>query len=102
MFDIPPHFLIPIIGILAGTTMTGALLYPFARAWANRMENRGGQGAQRLPADATARLARIEAAVESIAIEVERISENQRYLTKLQGEKPLPAGTGSPERGGGR
>lgn len=40
------------------------------------------------------RLARIEAAVESIAIEVERISEGQRFVTKLLAERPaakLPA-----------
>jgi hypothetical protein len=32
------------------------------------------------------RLERLEQAVESIAIEVERISEGQRFLTKLQTE----------------
>jgi len=36
------------------------------------------------------RLARLEQAVDSIAIEVERISEGQRFLTKLQGEKAEP------------
>jgi hypothetical protein len=81
LFGIPPHFLIPIIGILAGTIMTGVLLYPFARALASRLESRG---APRLSSDVAARLARIETAVESIAVEVERISEGQRYLTKLQ------------------
>ncbi|MBI2409311.1 MAG: hypothetical protein HYV19_13525 [Gemmatimonadetes bacterium] len=33
------------------------------------------------------RLARIEAAVESIAVEVERISEAQRFTTKLLAER---------------
>lgn len=33
------------------------------------------------------RLARLEQAVESIAIEVERISEGQRFVTKLMSEK---------------
>ena len=37
----------------------------------------------------------IEATVESIALEVERISENQRYLTKLQSERP-PLSSGTP------
>jgi hypothetical protein len=32
------------------------------------------------------RLARVENAVESIAVEVERISEGQRYVTKLLNE----------------
>jgi hypothetical protein len=34
-----------------------------------------------------ARLERIEQAVDSIAIEVERISENQRFTTKLLSER---------------
>jgi len=41
------------------------------------------------------RLARIEAAVESIAIEVERISEAQRFTTKLLAER---APTAAPTR----
>ena len=36
------------------------------------------------------RMARLEAAVESIAIEVERISEGQRFTTKLLTEQPQP------------
>jgi hypothetical protein len=36
-------------------------------------------------------LQRIETAVESMAIEVERISEAQRYLTKLQSGQLQPA-----------
>jgi len=40
------------------------------------------------------RLERIEQAVEAMAIEVERISESQRYLTKLMSEaRQLPSGT---------
>jgi hypothetical protein len=92
LFGIPAHFLIPIIGILAGTTMTLVLLYPFARALASRLEGNRGAAAQPVPADVSARLARIEATVESIAIEVERISEGQRFLTKLHSEQ-LPSST---------
>ena len=36
------------------------------------------------------RLVRVENAVESIAIEVERISEGQRYVTKLLNERAQP------------
>jgi hypothetical protein len=36
------------------------------------------------------RLARVEQAVESIAIEVERISEGQRYVTTLLKERGQP------------
>jgi hypothetical protein len=40
---------------------------------------------------ADARLARIEQAVEAIALEVERISEGQRFTTKLLSEQSRPA-----------
>jgi hypothetical protein len=40
---------------------------------------------------AEARLARIEQAVEAIALEVERISEGQRFTTKLLSEQSRPA-----------
>jgi hypothetical protein len=36
------------------------------------------------------RIARIEAAVESIAIEVERISEGQRFTTRLLSDQSKP------------
>jgi hypothetical protein len=85
--------LIPIVGIIFGTTMSTVLLYPFVRAWARRLEH---GDAPRIPPDVSARLARIEATVESIAIEVERISENQRYLTKLQVERPPLSSGGTP------
>jgi hypothetical protein len=35
----------------------------------------------------TARLTRVEQIVESTAIEIERISENQRFTTRLLSEK---------------
>jgi hypothetical protein len=38
-----------------------------------------------------ARLARIEQAVEAIALEVERISEGQRFTTRLLSEQSRPA-----------
>lgn len=91
--DFPPQLLIPVLGIIMGTTMTVVLLYPIVRAWTRRMEQKD---APRVAADVSARLARIEAAVESIAIEVERISESQRFLTKLQAERPPLASGGPP------
>jgi hypothetical protein len=44
------------------------------------------------------RLERIEAAVDAIALEVERISESQRFTARLQSERPpprLPEASGS-------
>lgn len=44
-------------------------------------------------ADDARRLERVEAAVDAIAVEVERMSEGQRYVTKLLAERagPVPA-----------
>ena len=41
-------------------------------------------------ADIEARLERIEQAVDTIAIEMERIGEGQRFVTKLLAERPSP------------
>jgi hypothetical protein len=70
-----------------------AIGLPIARAYARRVES----GATRPvgPGDMTARLERIEQAVDAIAVEVERISEGQRFTTKLLADRgatpPLPA-----------
>jgi hypothetical protein len=72
-----------------------AIGIPIARAYAKRVE-RGDYTAQ-LPADVTARLERMEHAIDSIAVEVERISEGQRFTTKLLSERAAPpAGPVSP------
>ena len=63
---------------------------PIARAIARRMD-RGGLE-PRLPTDTGARLERIEQAVDAMAVEVERISEGQRFITKLMSEARLTAG----------
>ena len=82
---------VAIAAIVMGT-MTG-MLYPLIRAWARRLESRGAPMALPLR-DVEERLDRIERAVEAIAVEVERVSEGQRFVTKLLAEKPaakLPA-----------
>jgi hypothetical protein len=50
---------------------------------------RGGAatGTQALAPELDARLTRIEQAVEAISIEVERVSEGQRFTTKLLSER---------------
>lgn len=55
--------------------------WPLSRAFGRRLE-RSGKGT--LSPAATEQLQRIEQALDAMAIEVERISEAQRYLTKLQ------------------
>ena len=59
--------------------------FPIAKAYARRMD-RGPREPSRAARPA-ARLERMEQALDSIAIEVERISEGQRFTTKLLAER---------------
>ena len=93
---LPPPMVVALVGTVVWGIVAVVLGYPIVRAWTSRWENRG---TPQLSSDVSARLARIEAAVDSIAIEVERIAENQRFLTKLQSERaPLLLGDRSSER----
>jgi hypothetical protein len=74
---------IPIIG--AASIPICAIGWPLARAWARRIEDRPVTPA--IPSDVAARLERMEQAIDSIAIEVERISEGQRFTTKLLSDR---------------
>jgi hypothetical protein len=87
------------IPILAITSFPVILIgYPIARAFAKRVEQQDRSPA--IPPDVTARLERMEQAIDSIAVEVERISEGQRFTTKLLSDRssgtaldaPRPAG----------
>ena len=78
---------------------------PLARAFARRMDRKGESASA---SEISPRLDRIEQAIEAIAIEVERVSEGQRYTTKaiselrgLPAANPIggwPAGAREPER----
>ncbi len=74
---------VAIIAIIMGTL--AGVFFPLVRAWARRLENRG---TTTLPLQGVEdRLDRIERGVEAIALEVERVSEGQRFVTKLLAEK---------------
>ena len=67
---------------------------PIARALARRMDQRTAQ--PQVPSEVMARLERMEQAIDSVAIEIERISEGQRFTTKLLSErKEAPASVGA-------
>lgn len=59
---------------------------PLMRAIARRIERGTPQPAQ-MPNDVRQQIQQISASVEAIAIEVERISEGQRFTTKMLAEK---------------
>jgi hypothetical protein len=82
-------FFSPFAVAIVAIIMVGLL--PILRALGRRMERQGQQGD--VPIDVTARLERIERAVEAVAIEVERISEGQRFTTKLLSERSADSNT---------
>ncbi len=74
--------LTPIVAILSVFVFA-----PIAIAYSRRIWNRGGAKVESaLERDNAERLRRLESAVDSIAIEMERVSEGQRFVTKLLAE----------------
>lgn len=83
-------FVVPIaFFVMCGVVAIGV---PLARAFARRMDRRS-MGAT-VPPEVMQRLEHMEQAIDSIAVEVERISEGQRFTTRLLSER---AGTPAAE-----
>ena len=59
---------------------------PIARAFARRMDRRTAGPAQ-IPNEVSAQLSQLTQSVDAIALEVERISEGQRFTTRLLSEQ---------------
>jgi UPF0716 family protein affecting phage T7 exclusion len=77
------------IGGFFTTVLALALGLPLVRSYVRQRE-------ARLPVrgddtETLVRLARIESAIETLAVEIERISEGQRFTTKLLAERPQGA-----------
>jgi len=86
--DIPPQavdmafgFFITIAVIIIGL--------PLARAFARRMDRRSGPA--QIPNEISTQLAQLNQAVDAIALEVERISEGQRFTARLLSDQRDPA-----------
>ncbi len=84
-----PEIIVP----LGGMTMVLAIVIgrPIVSAWAKKLENESNRPA--IPPEVGTRLERMEQSIDAIAVEVERISEGQRFTTKLLAETtktPLP------------
>ena len=74
------------ISIAFFLTMAAIIIgLPLARAFARRMDRRGS-GAQ-IPSDLSHQIGQLNQAVDAIALEVERISEGQRFTTRLLSEQ---------------
>jgi hypothetical protein len=81
-----PGEVVDIVGMLTFGTAAVLILRPLMRAFANRFERRGAPPTA-IPPEVSAHMERLEQAIEAVAIEVERISEGQRYTTKLLAER---------------
>ena len=96
-----PDNVVPVVAIVFGTIMIMVVATPIIRAIIRAVERRSVQAhapAAALPADLGARLDRIEQTVDSIAVEIERVSEAQRFLTRLQTEQRAIPGGDQPPR----
>ena len=83
-----PEIVVP-LGAFA-TAIILAIGVPMARAYARKMDAQSKNPG--VPLEITSRLERMEQAIEAVAIEVERISEGQRFTTRLLSEgRPAPA-----------
>lgn len=75
--------------VVAGLAIVSTALVVLASVvmwYRTRMRGVTG-GAAQMPAELTQRMARMENAIESVAVEVERISEGQRFTTRLLSDR---------------
>jgi hypothetical protein len=80
---------------IIGTTFAGIAMVILAVAWARRLWKGASKVVSQIPAALEARLTRFEQSIDTIAIEVERVSEGQRVLTKVLSEQnPRAIGAG--------
>ena len=72
--------------VLAGIFMI-VIGFPIAFAYARRIWKKGVETIVTVPQEIYERFARLDQAIDSVAIEVERIGEGQRFLTKLHSDQ---------------
>ncbi len=85
---------------VVGTIFMIIVLLPLSIALARRVWRRSAAVVTSLPREIAERLSRMEQAVEATAVEVERIGEGQRFLTRLftegEGARAIGAGAAQP------
>ena len=91
-----PGIVVP-LGFFA-TVAVISIGFPLARAFSRKMDRRSSPTA--IPPELQQRLEHMEQAIDSIAVEVERISEGQRFTTKLLADRQqeAPAALSASER----
>jgi transposase len=92
---------IPEEAFVVGTIFMFIVFLPMSIAYARRIWRRSATAVASIPAELMERMSRVEQGVESIAIEVERIGEGQRFMTRVFTEsnaRSLGAGAAEPIR----
>jgi hypothetical protein len=83
----PPEEVFALIGVFMFV-----VVLPLVIAYARRIWRRGAAAVATVPQEIYDRFSRLDQAIDSVAIEVERIGEGQRFLTRLHAEGGLGAG----------
>jgi tetrahydromethanopterin S-methyltransferase subunit G len=99
----PPRFVRqgpPEEAYVVGTIFMFVFLLPLSIAFARRIWKKSATVVTSFPKEIAERLSRMEQAVEATAVEVERIGEGQRFLTRLftegEGARAIGAGAAQP------
>ena len=74
------------------------VVLPLTIAYARRIWRRGAAAVSTIPQEIYDRFARLDQAIDSVAIEVERIGEGQRFLTRVYTDSQRGLGAGPAER----
>ncbi len=82
--------------VLGGIFMF-VVLMPLSIAYARRLWRRGAAAVSALPQELMDRLTRLDQAVDSIAVEVERVGEGQRFVTRVLADRS-PDAVAIPQR----
>lgn len=81
--------------IVVGASFMGIAMVILSIAWARRLWRGGGKVIAQIPAAFEHRFSRLEQSLDAVAIEIERVSEGQRFLTRVfaeQNPRPVAAG----------
>jgi len=96
--DIPPE-VVPMLGIIFGSLTVMLLGFPIVRVLTRRFD-RGTEHLQTKASDVTPQLRQLQDSIDAMAIEIERISEAQRFTARLLSERaPEKAALEAPKQG---
>ncbi|MBL0169243.1 MAG: hypothetical protein IPP90_00765 [Gemmatimonadaceae bacterium] len=87
LHDIVPRGAVQMTWAVFGSLAFMVVGYPLARAFARWLDRRGS--ASRLSSEVEQRLAAMDRNIDTVAVELERVSEGQRFTAKLLEQRPL-------------